>query len=141
MAKFIKQRTIQHITEYDLMFYYVEDPNCGYGFPCDKHGSVFAAELTDVAKQTLQECFLNAEGMYLEGVVRPYHKRVTHAAIIECKCGRHHALENYNRMGDSFCKCGQWYNAVGQELLPPEQWGEDTNERFDNNGNCLTCED
>ena len=39
---------------------------------------------------------------------------------VKCACGRKHWLA----MDDSVCDCGQLYNAFGQQLVPPSQWGE-----------------
>ena len=55
---------------------------------------------------------------------------------ISCKgCGKQHALADQNSMGDSrCCHCGQWHNAVGQALIHPSEWGEDTGEVFRDDG-------
>lgn len=41
------------------------------------------------------------------------------------ECGARVDLDGYDYMGAVQCpKCGQWYNLNGEELLPPDQWGE-----------------
>ena len=57
--------------------------------------------------------------------------------LVKCHCGRTHKLEKENWAGDSKCECGQWYNAFGQKLNPPSQWGEETGERFDEDGGYI----
>lgn len=51
----------------------------------------------------------------------------------KCHCGRQVHLDR----SDYRCPCGQWYNAFGQRLAPPSQWGEETGERFDERGNYV----
>lgn len=53
---------------------------------------------------------------------------------IDCACGRHLVLDDswYNK-----CSCGRGYNAFGQKLAPPSQWGEETGEAFDSEGRYL----
>ncbi len=42
-----------------------------------------------------------------------------------------------NPMGDHCEICGQWYNFGGQLLRPPREWGEETGERFGDEGEYL----
>jgi hypothetical protein len=48
-----------------------------------------------------------------------FNKQREHRSV-KCGCGRKHWLA----MDDSACECGQLFNAFGQRLLPPSQWGE-----------------
>jgi hypothetical protein len=49
-----------------------------------------------------------------------FNKQREHRSV-KCVCGRKHWLA----LDDSVCEnCGQMFNAFGQKLLPPNQWGE-----------------
>lgn len=56
-----------------------------------------------------------------------------------CTCGRkvEFSTGGDNGMGDVKCACGQWYNVSGQALRPPREWGEETGERFDDEGDYI----
>jgi transcription elongation factor Elf1 len=54
------------------------------------------------------------------------------------KCGESGSVQMANDMNDLECgNCGQWFNYVGQTLIPPRQWGEETGERFGDHGEYL----
>jgi hypothetical protein len=54
---------------------------------------------------------------------------MTMKSTATCPCGFRLTLGP----GDQECpKCGQWFNAFGQRLKPPEEWGpEDEDEGWD----------
>lgn len=49
---------------------------------------------------------------------------------IECDCGRKVRCEDFTNR----CRCGQFFNYAGQRLAPPSQWGDETGESFDDDG-------
>ena len=72
-----------------------------------------------------------------QGVQECRHSHFDRGAV-RCGCGNYHELHDANGMGDSRCDfCDQWRNASGQELEPPCNWGEDTGERFGDDGQYL----
>ncbi len=50
---------------------------------------------------------------------------------LKCRCGQDIQLfDQY--LGASECPhCGQWHNLFGQELLPPDQWGDLGDDEWD----------
>ena len=63
-----------------------------------------------------------------DGYVGPFRRVEKHTyteyARAICECGKE--IELYAQyMGACECPhCGRWHNLFGQELLPPEQWGD-----------------
>jgi len=55
---------------------------------------------------------------------------------VTCRCGAKTVITS--DLGDP-CSggCGQWFNFGGQPIRPPEEWGEETGERFGRNGEYL----
>ena len=134
MTTFIRKREVKTHTTYELVFNRTTNDGSGYGFPCDKNGQVYLAGMTPEARATLEECLRNLQGEFYSGKVKAYSRRYVDVAVIRCRCGAQHPLFDHNGMGDSQCDCGQWYNACGQQLSPPDQWGEETGERFNDDG-------
>jgi len=54
--------------------------------------------------------------------------------IIKCTCSRHLTL--HSSLSNK-CECGRFYNGSGQLLSHPRNWGEETGERFDDNGQLI----
>lgn len=54
---------------------------------------------------------------------------------LKCDCGRKH--EDIRLAEDVQCMCGRMYNGSGQALAHPSQWGEETGERFGDDGSYL----
>lgn len=131
MAKFISQSRYVETTFYFLDFQRVEGGG-GFCFPCDKDGKIEV--LNPDGQKNYDDCISGKVKVIRVGV-RPYHNRYREPAVIECNhCRCHVVLDDFmtNR-----CKCGTFYNGSGQELAPPSQWGEETGERFDDNGNQI----
>ena len=53
----------------------------------------------------------------------------------ECECGEIVSIED--AMTNKCDACGAFYNSMGQRLRPPREWGEETGERFDDDGNYI----
>jgi hypothetical protein len=62
------------------------------------------------------------------------NNKIVQHTVIECTCGL--ALELWDPMTNR-CECGQFYNGSGQLLAHPRNWGEETGERFDDEGNQI----
>lgn len=130
MASIVRERQRVELEHWNLFFQWKEHPGSGYSFECDSKGNIL--EPSPERVQRLAECRVNP-GLAAP-ILQSWIQRYYDPAVLKCDCGSEHALIDQNRMGDSCCECGQWYNAVGQQLIPPTQWGEDTGERFDERG-------
>jgi hypothetical protein len=130
MSRIIRTRQRVEEPKWNLFFQWKDHPGSGYSFDCDAAGNLL--EPTPERIQRVADCRENP-GL-APPVIQSWVQRYYEPALIQCDCKREHALVDQNGMGDSCCECGQWYNAVGQQLIPPTQWGEDTGERFDERG-------
>ena len=116
MMEVIKKE--EFIEEYELLFDYGD--GSGFGFPCDANGKL--KEMPEAAMANYKRCMEHPEKFARAGVV------VDHSYIVKTRygicphCGRRVNLEGSGYMGAFDCECGKWYNAFGQELLPPDQW-------------------
>jgi hypothetical protein len=134
MLREIKPGKRVHHQEWSLHYDYVNCPGSGYSFPCDQQGNVLMDQMMPAGLESLKECRRDEE-MEPREFTGPVIVRYAHSSWQptsgKCDCGRQVFL-----YGDTKCECGRWYNAVGQELRPPREWGEDTGERFDDTGHC-----
>jgi hypothetical protein len=130
MSKIVRLRQRIEIQQWTQFFQWKHSPGSGYSFECDAAGNLL--DPTEDRVKRRNACF-NEPGLEAP-VIKSWTQRYFEPAVLLCDCGQEHALVDQNRMGDSCCECGQWYNAAGQQLIPPTQWGEDTGERFDERG-------
>jgi hypothetical protein len=56
------------------------------------------------------------------------------AKTIKCDCGASVVCEGFTNVCG---RCGAFYNFSGQQLAHPSQWGDETGESFDDNGNYV----
>jgi hypothetical protein len=137
MVKTIRTRALRTTVTHTLYFDPIMADMSGYAFECNADGVVNQSTLPELALKNYT-WVTNGPGkdLFHEPYVRTITRRTWDPAVIECgNCGRHHALIRCNDMGDSQCRgCGQWHNAMGQQLVPPSQWGEDTGESFTDDG-------
>ena len=108
---------------YGLRFFV--DANGGCEFPCDSNGNVKRSRMTKAAIENYERCIAHPEDFpYAFNEVHEYRRWVKDEPYGTCHCGERVYLFN-EYMGACQCgKCGQWYNLFGQELLPPEEWGD-----------------
>jgi len=121
--KIIQQR--QRITrvEYSLEYEANDNPQCGFGFPCDEQGNLLP--LSDGALENYQRCTTGVYDVTCMGVRKITHTYVEPAVVIcEC-CGAKVYLESFTNTCDT---CDSDYNISGQLLAPRSQWGEETGE-------------
>lgn len=133
MAKFIRQVEWRDYVKYRHDFRYVDSGRgfSGFMFDCDEHGNLLNPSPAEVANY--QKCLSNTHDKPLVNLgIQKQECTEKLPAIIECRCGQH--VELWNSMTNR-CDCGQFYNGSGQELCDPRYWGEETGERFDDNGN------
>lgn len=131
MATIIRQRKVEWVQQYERR--YVDAKNtCLAGIPCDKDGNRLEPEIA--AQRWIREGV--AKGELFDAGVHSWDKKEVTPGILKCECGEEIALWGYGN-GNLKCDCGRWYNGAGQELNPPSMWGEETGERFDDNGNYI----
>ncbi|WP_027406137.1 hypothetical protein [Anaerovibrio sp. RM50] len=123
MLKNIVRPEEEKIVEHVVEFYY-EDGQGGYSFPCDENGKPDFDDMTEGAIKNYHMCMDNPQKFGSYNKMRTRVRYFKPSSYGTCHCGNTVYFEN-EYMGACQCdKCGQWYNLFGQELLPPEQWGE-----------------
>ena len=108
---------------YGLRFFV--DSCGGFEFPCDKDGNVSLDKMSDAAIENYKYCMEHSEKYsYAYNEIHEYRRWIKDNPYGTCHCGER--VELYDEyMGACQCqKCGQWYNLFGQELLPPDEWGD-----------------
>ena len=114
-------------THYRLAFDDAQFPESGYAFPCDKDGNILWDKVSypEVTRKSLAYCKAHPDRWTRQS----RDGRVV--AIIDRKrygicphCGRKVYLSGCGYMGTYECACGQWYNAFGQEVKPPDEWDD-----------------
>lgn len=119
LTKYTPPRHVKK-TLYSLTF----DDGAGTGldFPCDENGNL--ADLTELAKKSLEDCLKHPERFKQWNQVVETEIQVREDPVGVCECGREFILSD-SYLGACQCPgCGQWYNLFGQELLPPGKWDE-----------------
>ncbi|MGE4353520.1 MAG: hypothetical protein AB7D36_05500 [Oscillospiraceae bacterium] len=103
---------------------FTDKPHCGMGFPCDENGNVDVTSLNDAAAANYQDCINGKYPHFIDRGAVKITQHYTAPAVGKCShCGREVELVD-EYCGACQCECGQWYNMMGQELRPPEQWEE-----------------
>jgi hypothetical protein len=141
MAKFIKHSQYIERVTYMLAFDYVGERGAGFWFECDESGKVVLG--TCASRENYEKCVANCHDkpVIKVGVVA-LRNSYREPAVIECSdCQQPVALCS---SWANTCGCGAFYNGFGQRLVGPSTsdeepfvWGEETGERFDDNGNPI----
>ena len=106
----------------------------GFSFPCDKQGSILWEKCSspEATKKSLDFCKSHPERWTgKSGEVVALIRRSRYGICPQC--GRRVYLGGSGwaaYLGTAECECGQWYNAFGQALRPPEEW-DDLDEPLD----------
>lgn len=129
MAKIIKRREVKYVPHYEHTFV-DKNGELRAGYECDPQGNRLEPE-TEFTKWVRLEV---ENGTLYDMGVHTWEKKEVVPGELLCHCGR---LNPIWGGGDFTCECGQWYNTFGQELRHPRHWGEETGERFDDNGNYI----
>ena len=113
----------REVAEYRLVF----DDGCnnGFSFPCDAYGNLLYSEKeTPAAYKNLRYCLEHPEQFVRFNKITECKYSIRDNAYGTCECGN--VIELYDEYyGACECNnCGRWYNLFGQELNPPEYWGE-----------------
>ncbi len=123
MLKDLTQRERKTIVSFELRFYY--DRNGGFGFPCNADGIVNKENLMEAAKKKLEWCKAHPEKFAQFNEVVAIRQTVIEPAHGTCVCGEVVILEDRYYGACQCPQCGRWYNLFGEELLPPDQWGNE----------------
>ena len=122
MIKNYTPHSYETIVEYDIVF--DDGHHNGFAFPCDAEGKLLPGVPTE-AVENYRRCLETPERFSRFNRIVKTERRVRNNARGTCICGN--VVELFDMyLGACQCeKCGQWYNLLGQELVPPEQWAED----------------
>lgn len=122
MIQNYKPSHIEEYVDYDVVF--DDGRGNGYWFPCDEHGNLLS-NVYDCAKTNYAYCMAHQDEFVRANQVITHRRRVREPATGTCKCGDNIELKD-QYYGACMCtSCGQWYNMFGQELLPPDEWGDE----------------
>lgn len=114
-----KGAEIEYIDEFNIVFEYSDGG--GYSFPCDRKGTPLT--MTAAAAMNLIWCREHPEKFATGERIVKTTRKIKHNPTGTCRCGRRVELHD-QYWGACQCECGQWYNIFGQELLPPNRWGQ-----------------
>ncbi len=97
----------------------IEDPQCGFTFPCDRNGNIEFASMS--AKKNYEKAIKRPDLYEDKGIVR---REITgvEPAVGLCSCGTEVILEDQYQGACQCPTCGRWYNTLGQALIDPEFW-------------------
>ena len=110
--------TLKEITDIEYRHEFALNGEIVLSFPV-KNGKV---ELNNPAAEENYNKALNDDRYTDCGIKKIVHKWTE--TWLKCRCGKDIQLFN-QYLGASECPyCGQWHNLFGQELLPPDQWGD-----------------
>lgn len=104
----------------------------GYSFDCDANGIVDKDSLAPEALENYLRCENGTDGIKFVEVAE-YRNRYREPMVIKCYCGQELEVPEFTNK----CDCGRFYNSFGQELCHPSNWGEDTGERFSDEGQYI----
>jgi hypothetical protein len=124
MAEIIRERRRIITTEYERVFSWRNDPDSGFGFPCDEHGNLLEG-LQAPGLENYQKC-LSGEYDVIDHGVELLEYASVEPAVLRCDCGAEVLL--WDAFLETCGRCGRDYNGNGQLLAPRSQWGEETGE-------------
>ena len=121
MLRNITEPSVRRTEFFRREFQAIGEPNgCGFSFDCDSEGNLTGHY--EGQKENFAFAVAHPDKFVDLGVVKRVSEYLTPGSGI-CRCGERVPLVN-QYMGACECpRCGQWYNIFGQELLPPEEWG------------------
>lgn len=122
MLRDIKEPERRRQEYYRRDFQVIGEPKgCGFSFACDSEGTLTSRN--EGQKENFAFAIAHPEKFVDLGVVKHVSEYLVPGSGL-CRCGERVSLiEQY--MGACECpRCGQWYNIFGQELLPPDMWGD-----------------
>jgi len=117
--KILEHSKTVHVECYQRSFYWSNDSNSGFGFYCDKDGTIITEEASENRIANYEKCLNGTYDVIDEGVKDCSHSYFVHS-IGECSCGRQIELAHFT----NDCECGLLYNSCGQQLAPRHMWEE-----------------
>ena len=119
--KIITPRRKESTTQYYLDFKHSDADEPSFSFPCDANGELLPGQ-EECLLENYEKCKHGYPDILPLGV-QMFTNSWIEPAVGLCNCGREVKL-NDDYCGACKCECGQWYNIMGQALLPPDQWEE-----------------
>jgi len=86
--------------------------------------------ISDCALENFHKCVNDVTNYIPVGVKKYTHSWVENARGL-CSCGKEVELWDEYHGACKCSNCGQWYNLMGQSLLPPECWQDDVHDEYD----------
>lgn len=127
MLKNYKQGEWKTVVEYELVF--DDGHNNGFGFLCDREGTLLESEEQNPAAYgNYQNCLKHPEQFVRFNEIVRYERKYREPGHGTCICGAEVELNNQYYGACQCPECGRWYNLYGQSLLSPEQWERDPSE-------------
>jgi hypothetical protein len=109
--------------EYYIFYEWAEQLDSGFHFPCNSDGDINFNDMAPEAMENYEKCENGEYEVVYQGMQR-FVNSYWEPAVGLCSCGKRVTLDsNTNR-----CKCGSYYNQMGQQLSDPSNWGEETGE-------------
>lgn len=128
MLKNFQERTYEDTIEREVVF--DDGVYNGFGFPCDEYG-IPLPECPPAAIKNYYWCLNHPKSFVRYNKIIEIKRKTYNPAHGTCSCGEEIYIDGNGYYGAWECPaCGKWYNAFGQELLPPERWEEDMNEDY-----------
>ena len=127
---------LRHSDVVDIEIYerdFLRKDGGGFSFPCDNDGRP-EPPANPAAAENLRKCLAGEFPGLEDKGVRHWTHRQRIPMLIRCDCNRE--LELTDCMTNR-CECGTFYNGSGQRLAHPSQWGEETGERFADDGSQI----
>jgi hypothetical protein len=123
--KIISHKRLVEEVDYHIFYEWVEELDAGFMFPCNEHGEIDFDSMSKEALANYEKCDSEEYAVVYRGLQREVNK-YTEPAVGECSCSKPVTLATNSNQ----CECGQWYNAMGQQLTDPKEWGEETDEHY-----------
>lgn len=120
----IQQRERKTNVRYSLSFVWRDDPNAGFGFPCDEKGNLLP--MNKYGLENYQKCISGEYDVIAKGIEKREWSYVEPAIGI-CSCGEKVYLTSFTNTCN---KCEADYDLNGSRLAPRSQWGEETGEHW-----------
>ena len=113
--KIVENSKTVHVECYQRFFHWSDDSTSGFGFYCDKDGTI----TTDTRIANYEKCLNGTYDVVDDGIKDCSHSYFVNS-IGECSCGRQIELAHFTNE----CKCGLLYNLCGQSLAARHMWEE-----------------
>ena len=132
MPEYLHRGSRERVVEHSLEALRKSDHTSGVSFQCDENGVILnPLSLTEAAINNLVDAMFSKNYGPLK--VSSFFRTIRHPSIIICNYCRSEVIL-FDAMTNQCEVCKQFYNGSGQQLAHPSQWGYDTGENFNENG-------